>query len=60
LKDGIQPEDIKTIGGVISEKLVEGISTISEYLPDIIETVTSMLTELVSITVELLPTLPLH
>lgn len=57
LKDGIQPEDIKTIGGVISEKLVEGISTISEYLPDIIETATSMLTELVSITVELLPTL---
>jgi hypothetical protein len=57
LKDGIQPEDIKTIGGVISEKLVEGISTISEYLPDIIETVTSMLTELVSITVDLMPTL---
>lgn len=57
LKDGIQPEDIKTIGGVISEKLVEGISTISEYLPDIIETVTSMLTEIVDITVELLPTL---
>ena len=57
LKDGIQPEDIKTIGGVISEKLVEGIETISDYIPDVIETVTAMLTELVSITVDLMPTL---
>jgi phage-related protein len=57
LKDGIQPEDIKTIGGVISEKLVEGIETISDYIPDVIETVTAMLTELVSITVALMPTL---
>lgn len=57
LKDGIQPEDIKTIGDAISKKLVEGMKAITKYLPEIMTTLSSMLSEVVSLVVQVLPTL---
>jgi len=57
LKDGIQAEDIKTIGDAISKKLVEGLKSISKYLPEVIATISAMLTQVVTIIVATLPTL---
>lgn len=57
LADGFQPEDVKTIGTMISEKLLEGVKTFSQYIPAVVETVTTVLTEAVNLVVELLPEL---
>lgn len=57
LKDGFQPEDIKTIGKTITTKLVEGIKTFSEYIPQIVQTLSSSLTEVVNLLVTLIPVL---
>ena len=55
LADGFQPEDVKTIGTMISEKLLEGVKTFSQYIPAVVETVTTVLTEAVNLVVDLLP-----
>jgi phage-related protein len=57
LADGFQPEDVQTIGTMISEKLLEGVKTFSQYIPAVVETVTTVLTEAVNLVVELLPEL---
>lgn len=55
LADGFQPEDVQTIGAMISEKLLAGVKKFAEYVPKIVETVAGALTEAVSLLVELLP-----
>jgi phage-related protein len=57
LKDGFQPEDIQTIGSMISQKLIDGINTIAQYLPSVITTISGMLTQIVGVIVTILPTL---
>ena len=57
LQNGFQPEDIKAIGGILSKKLIEGVSAISKYIPDVVSTVSDMLTQVVALLVTLLPQL---
>jgi hypothetical protein len=57
LQDGLQPNDIETIGKKVAEKLSDGMRKITEYLPQVIKTVTEVLSKLISFAVEYLPKL---
>lgn len=53
--DGIQPEDIRTIGNKISTMLLDGLKGIAQFIPEAVEVLSATLSEVIRIAVELLP-----
>ncbi len=57
LKDGFQPEDVRTVGELISSKLMEGLRSISKHIPAFVKVVSASLSEAMGIIVGMLPEL---
>ena len=57
LSDGFQPEDVKTIGGAVSDAILEMLKGVSDILPEVATVLTELITAAVGIMSEVLPTL---
>ncbi len=54
--DGFQPEDIKTIGAMLTAKLIEGMQGLSNVLPQIMSVLTQTLQQAIQLLVQIMPT----